>query len=64
MTGAKKRTKNRVEQGVLIKFKIFYFWIVESKRLWPRATDLGYHHWRIGITTCNDSVNYKVSFYV
>ncbi|GJQ84006.1 hypothetical protein Trydic_g10473 [Trypoxylus dichotomus] len=30
------------------------------QRLWPRPTDLGYYHWRIDKSACNDSKNYKV----
>ncbi|XP_025836155.1 uncharacterized protein C4orf22 homolog [Agrilus planipennis] len=31
-----------------------------TKKIWPKATDLGYYHWRIGKVVSNDSLNYKV----
>ncbi|KAI4462196.1 hypothetical protein MML48_5g00015384 [Holotrichia oblita] len=31
------------------------------QRLWPRPTDLGYYHWRIDKSACNDSKNYKLN---
>ncbi|XP_026472482.1 uncharacterized protein C4orf22 homolog [Ctenocephalides felis] len=30
-----------------------------NKRLWPKTNDLGYYHWRVGRSTCNDTNNYK-----
>lgn len=35
-----------------------------NKRLWPQTNDLGYYHWRVGKSTCNDTSNYKVSVIV
>ncbi|KAK7869082.1 hypothetical protein R5R35_000801 [Gryllus longicercus] len=31
-----------------------------KKRLWPRPNDLGYYHWRAGISRSNHSPNFKV----
>ncbi|XP_017784223.1 PREDICTED: uncharacterized protein C4orf22 homolog [Nicrophorus vespilloides] len=31
-----------------------------KKKLWPRSSDLGYYHWRLGKSISNESFNYKV----
>lgn len=54
MKNSLRRARSR-EDGAVDYTAIF----AGKKRLWPSTYDLGYHNWRTGVTTVNDTDNFK-----
>ncbi|XP_067008934.2 cilia- and flagella-associated protein 299-like [Anabrus simplex] len=48
-----------IDYGERLKTENWIPFFQGKKRIWPRHTDLGFYHWKIGKSFCNSSDNYK-----
>ncbi|XP_065174275.1 cilia- and flagella-associated protein 299-like [Atheta coriaria] len=49
-----------IDYGDRLKIEDWKPFFRGKRRLWPKPTDLGYYHWRLGASVSNDSFNFKV----
>ncbi|XP_017784224.1 PREDICTED: uncharacterized protein C4orf22 homolog [Nicrophorus vespilloides] len=49
-----------IDYGDRLKHEDWKPFFKGKRKIWPRPSDLGYYHWRMGQSISNESFNYKV----